>query len=523
MSKKNHRTVKMVQNILITVILFIVIFSISIYLKQKQNQKNQFFETGNNITVQTTTALKYWIDDQIRVVKTIASDKRIIEACLNPEDDEKVRKANDYLLEIHKRYPYYENLPLSVRLDKDLIREVNGKKITIKNGTFLIDTVGGKTVGKAGMRYSYIREAFNGKEYFISEIYPSIFRQNPIFVISTPVKYNDKIVGVAMISPKIDYFTEKFVESVKLGETGYMSFIDGRGLIIAHKNREYILSTSDKLNKTNKHIIKRLLNDETNFQETCLGEKKHYVSTKVEINKDNLRYEWYLVFSQNNTEIFRDTINLLKLIIVMILIIAIFMAVTVYIIIDINQKEIYDENLVLMNKSLEKKVQERTKELQEQARRDSLTKFLNHKASYNYLEKEISDCRKTLNPISIIMLDLDYFKKINDTYGHQAGDEVLVSVSRVIIDNIIEKDAAGRYGGEEFIIVLPKRDINQAIVIAEKIKASISQLQFNYEELKVTTSMGVCSWSGENTAELINKADNLLYRAKLNGRNRIEC
>lgn len=522
MSKKNHRTIRMVASILITVILFIIIFSISIYFKQKQNQRNQFFETGNNITTQTTTALKYWIEDQIRVVKTIASDKRIIDACLNPEDDEIVRKANNYLIEMHKRYPYYENLPLSIKSDKDLIRDVKGKKVIIRNGSFFIDTVGGKTIGKGGVNYSYVREAFNGKEYFISEIYPSILRQNPIFVISAPIKYNDKIVGAAMISPQIDYFAEKFVKSVKLGRTGYMCFIDGRGLIIAHKNREYILSTSEKLNKINKHIIKRVLNDETDFQETYLGEKKHYVSTKVEINKNNLKYEWYLVFSQNNTEIFQHTMNLLKLIIIMMLIIVIFITVIVYTIIDINQKEIYEENLIVMNKSLEKKVQERTKELQERVIRDSLTKLLNHKASYNYLEKEINDSRKTLNPISIIMLDLDYFKKINDTYGHQAGDEVLVSVSRAITDNITERDVAGRYGGEEFIIILPNRYINQAIVIAERIKTSISQLEFNYEGLKVTASMGVSSWRDENAVEFIDKADNLLYRAKLNGRNRIE-
>lgn len=522
MSKKNHRTVKMVESILITVTLFIIIFSISIYLKQKQNQKNKFREIGNSITAQTASALKYWIDDQIRVVKTIASDKRVIDACLNPTDNQKLKKANDYLMEIHKRYPYYENLPLSIRLDKDIIRDVNGKKVTIKNGTFLIDTVGGVTVGKGGMNYSYVKEAFKGKEYFISEIYPSILRGNPIFVISAPIKYNNKIIGAAMISPKIDYFAEKFIKSVKLGKTGYMCFIDGRGLIIAHKNREYILSTSDELNKINKHIIKRVLNNETDFEETYLGEKKHYVSTKVQINKNNLKYEWYLVFSQNNTEIFQDTMNLLKLIIIMILIIVIFITVVVYIIIDINQKEIYEENLIVMNKSLEKKVQERTKELQERVIRDSLTKLLNHKASYNYLEKEINDCRKTLNPISIIMLDLDYFKRINDTYGHQAGDEVLVSVSRAITNNITERDIAGRYGGEEFIIILPNRYINQAIVIAERIKTSISQLEFNYEGLKVTASMGVSSWRGENAVEFINKADNLLYRAKLNGRNRIE-
>lgn len=193
----------------------------------------------------------------------------------------------------------------------------------------------------------------------------------------------------------------------------------------------------------------------------------------------------------------------------------------VVIIILFVQKKIYKEKLISVNKSLEKKVKERTKELEEQAKKDGLTKLLNHKACYESLEKNIKICKDTKRYMAIIMIDLDHFKKVNDTYGHQVGDEVLVNVSNTILENIGEKDIAGRYGGEEFLIILPNRGINQSLNIAQNIKNAISKIKFQYEGLNITASMGVSTWNGENPIKLVNKADRLLYKAKINGRNRI--
>lgn len=185
------------------------------------------------------------------------------------------------------------------------------------------------------------------------------------------------------------------------------------------------------------------------------------------------------------------------------------------------QKKIYNEKLISINKSLEKKVQERTRELEEEARKDGLTKLLNHKSCYESLEKNIKIAKDMKSNMSIVMIDLDYFKKVNDNYGHQVGDEVLVSVSKTILNNIRKEDIAGRYGGEEFLIILPNMDINQSLNIAKNIKNAISKIKFKYKGLKITASMGVSTWSGENPIKLVNKADKLLYKAKMNGRNRI--
>jgi len=116
-------------------------------------------------------------------VQSIAKDQRIIDVCLDPMNKVAIKNAESYLVEINTAYPYYENLPIALKLDEPIYRDVNGESVLIENGTFLIDTVNNITLGKGGTEYSYIQEILDGKDYFISEIYPSILRENPIFVV----------------------------------------------------------------------------------------------------------------------------------------------------------------------------------------------------------------------------------------------------------------------------------------------------------------------------------------------------
>ncbi|WP_428863573.1 GGDEF domain-containing protein [Clostridium sediminicola] len=200
----------------------------------------------------------------------------------------------------------------------------------------------------------------------------------------------------------------------------------------------------------------------------------------------------------------------------------IFITIIINIILRIHSKQVYEKSLLQMNQSLEKNVKERTKELRELAVSDSLTKLYNHNTSFELLEKEIGKIKDTREPLSIMMLDLDYFKKVNDNYGHQAGDEVLWTVAQAIKSNIRTMDIAGRYGGEEFLIILPNTDIHAAVLVSEKVKLIISQIIFDYKGLNITCSLGTCTWKNESAVEFVSKADKLLYKAKTNGRNRVE-
>ena len=162
-----------------------------------------------------------------------------------------------------------------------------------------------------------------------------------------------------------------------------------------------------------------------------------------------------------------------------------------------------------------------------QAQHDRLTKIFNHVEILNILEKELDRVGRQNGNLAIIMGDLDHFKKVNDTYGHVAGDAVLVEVAARMKNNIRIYDSAGRYGGEEFLLVLPGCTTEEAMIIANRILESISKepVMFNNIPIMVTISLGVAvNRTGEKTktTELVQLADAALYKAKQNGRNRVE-
>ena len=164
--------------------------------------------------------------------------------------------------------------------------------------------------------------------------------------------------------------------------------------------------------------------------------------------------------------------------------------------------------------------------LEKLANFDSLTGLYNRRSILRKLGEQLKYARRYREELSLIMLDIDHFKKVNDQYGHLTGDEVLAEVATLIRQNIRVVDAAGRYGGEEFIIILPKTDLSSALVIAERIRKTIEATEMKDFEGKVfgiTVSQGLSSWKpGDDEYSLISCADDALYGAKENGRNRVE-
>lgn len=160
--------------------------------------------------------------------------------------------------------------------------------------------------------------------------------------------------------------------------------------------------------------------------------------------------------------------------------------------------------------------------LEEMVVKDGLTELYNHKYIYERLEKELKLCKRYERKLSVLMFDIDFFKKINDNYGHQAGDDVLKGISNSLKKEFRTTDIIGRYGGEEFIVILPETGLDSAYFTAERVRKSIENEEY-VKSIKVTISGGVVEYCGENTAlEIIGKADILLYSAKRKGRNQIE-
>jgi len=159
----------------------------------------------------------------------------------------------------------------------------------------------------------------------------------------------------------------------------------------------------------------------------------------------------------------------------------------------------------------------------ELATTDGMTKLYVHRYFQLLLDQEIQRSKRHNRQFSLIMMDIDSFKTFNDTCGHQLGDEVLKSVAREIKKISRGEDVVARYGGEEFVVILPEMDAQQAMIVAEKIRAKVENLEIIYgiRRLQVTVSLGVSVFPRNATEkeELIRKADEALYNSKLNGKN----
>ena len=163
--------------------------------------------------------------------------------------------------------------------------------------------------------------------------------------------------------------------------------------------------------------------------------------------------------------------------------------------------------------------------LRERAERDALTGLPNRGAFDERLQAEIAHFRRYRHPLSVIILDIDHFKRVNDTWGHDAGDAVLRQVGRIIAGSIRETDHAARLGGEEFAVLLPETDLAQAVETAERIRAAVERASVEHDgqTLRVQVSAGVASTPAvvRDPTALTASADAALYRSKQAGRNRV--
>lgn len=164
-------------------------------------------------------------------------------------------------------------------------------------------------------------------------------------------------------------------------------------------------------------------------------------------------------------------------------------------------------------------------ELQRKATIDPLTKLLNRGAIMELLERELARARRG-TPVSVAMIDADHFKRVNDTHGHPVGDQVLAEIARRIRSGIRDCDDAGRYGGEEFLVLLNNCDAAHAHIAGERIRAAVAQtpIPSTAGPLEITVSVGITTYGPNPTAggELVEACDRALYAAKANGRNRVE-
>jgi diguanylate cyclase (GGDEF)-like protein len=178
------------------------------------------------------------------------------------------------------------------------------------------------------------------------------------------------------------------------------------------------------------------------------------------------------------------------------------------------------QDMINVNRELEKT----NSELEKIAKYDYLSGLLSRMNLFAVLDIEIDRAIRTKSPLSGIMMDIDNFKRINDNYGHQVGDEVIKDIGRKLMGELRKYDHAGRYGGEEFFIVLPNTDIEQALAMGERMRKELEKdpLRFDDYEIQITASLGIAQFrEGETRESWINRADRAMYLAKEKGRNKV--
>ncbi|BEV14370.1 sensor domain-containing diguanylate cyclase [Herbaspirillum sp. DW155] len=183
---------------------------------------------------------------------------------------------------------------------------------------------------------------------------------------------------------------------------------------------------------------------------------------------------------------------------------------------------VVSHNVITGRKLAEQRIERLNEKLALLAVTDKLTGLANRMKLDEALESEITRARRYEKKLSLILLDVDHFKEVNDKFGHSAGDAVLVRIAEILRANVRATDIVGRWGGEEFLLILPECDVEAASCMAEKLRLIVERHRFAFVDTR-TCSFGVAAYqSGQDGTTLLSLADSALYRAKNSGRNRVE-
>ncbi|HEX4932363.1 MAG TPA: GGDEF domain-containing protein, partial [Gemmatimonadaceae bacterium] len=155
------------------------------------------------------------------------------------------------------------------------------------------------------------------------------------------------------------------------------------------------------------------------------------------------------------------------------------------------------------------------------ASHDALTGLKNRRAFEERMVEELARIRRTRQPVTLLLLDIDHFKLFNDSFGHPRGDEVLRDVARLLSRTIRDTDVAARYGGEEFAIILPNTDAEGAHEMGERLRRAIEEAPWAERAITISVGAATAVTQGANLTELLEQADRALYRSKQGGRNRV--
>lgn len=384
----------------------------------------------------------------------------------------------------------------------------------------------------------WYKGALRSQGYYLSEEFNYLGIKTPVVTLSKKIEKNKMVKGVLSGVLDLTVLSEHLSE-YKIGEKGSFYLLD--------KENKIIIDTGDN-KENNRYIDHEILYNMDHGKinsKTPDGLRSYYIH-HIE------RLDLFLIGTVLEKDLNSAAYKLRKYILTIVLIIALLIVLSLSFIVkkfdnsldklsyviksisrgnyskDIDKlTEVIDEKSELnfikdAIKNMNYEIIERETELKLIAETDQLTKIYNRRAILNFVKMELDRSKNFHTEYVLIMFDLDKFKNLNDRYGHLFGDEVLRKICRTISEDIKEEDKFGRYGGEEFLLLLPDTDLKKGILIAERLRKEIENLKWE-NDVVVTISMGVIKNMKNDTLDIaLERVDNLLYKAKNKGRNRIE-
>lgn len=359
----------------------------------------------------------------------------------------------------------------------------------------------------------WYREAMNAEETVITRPYIDMETGTPAVSVASPVRWkNGALRGVLAADLLLATIGEK-LSKVRVRGIGFAAVLDSRGVALVHPDKSFIgrnLTEDPEIGDAMKQIL--LLKQ--GRIEYGRSEEKYVVFTTIPAAG------WYIGMVLKKEEMFSSLKHLAY---------RFYQIFAVSLIVVIAASVYFAKKLTLFTEILENEIEVRTAELREKIAEveylsltDPLTGIANRRMIQTILDDEIVRSERTSAPLSVISADLDFFKRVNDTCGHEAGDTVLKITADTLAAGIRGVDHTGRMGGEEFIVICPDTPEEGAHYLAEKLRSAIESTEFPMAG-RVTASFGCATrLPGESIDRLLSRADKALYRAKELGRNRVE-
>ena len=515
------------------------------YVYNKRFLQGKITQEMRNVTSHTAQELELWLKERFYDVRVFSSSYEVSEnlekilraRSASTQELQALSRLKDYLKSVRKRFIDYEEFMVVGPKGQVVAASADQAKA-------------------ANLPMDWLRRAINDKAIVGNAYWDKVLKK-AVMIIAAPIEAGDgHFLGV--LAAKINFRTiDEILKRFSLGKTGEVYLIDRGGTLIVTSRSILLPFMTAKLTAG---TTQALFEKEASSLEYTDYHGKEVVGT---LNRLPL-LDWGVVAAVGRKEAYAQIVRLQSLTVLMVSGLLLGVGLTAYLLglsivrpldsltkgaakvaegnleVDLPivsrgevgyMTEVFNnmvtrlrqgrEELAAINKTLK----EKNRELEEIAVTDSLTGLYNRKHLIETLTHELARGQRYDHPVSVLMIDIDHFKRYNDTFGHLAGDRVLAKMASIFIESLRRIDYVARYGGEEFLVMLPETESQEALSAAERIRTRVAGETFTHhnEKVSITVSIGIAGFpeNGRSLESIIASADAALYRAKRRGRNRV--